>query len=167
MKLWQKVMPPITVLPSISQRLHERLKKSHEKTADSEKLPPGFRRDFNDSIVEDHIFDIPFKGATSTRELLTVEEAEALQKRIGDLLETKRFVDREKALMDIPYKSRPLDRKKISREKPVIRKNASSYKPASKVAVSEHPLCHECGAKTVYNNKLSGFVCPKCGLQVD
>jgi len=167
-ELWMKIVPLKPASTSKSQKLHERFKKSLEKVAKNyERLPPSFRKELEDSIVENHIFDMPVKGAISTREMLTLEEAEALKKRARGLLEQKQFDDREKRWRIVPYISRPPDWKKPSRKVPHKQKNKkSAYRGAAQVLPAEHPVCPECGAETIFDPELGVYVCPKCGLEV-
>ena len=158
MELWQKVHPPKPGLPSESRRLHKDLKESLEKAVEHyEGLPGDWKKDLNNSIVEDHILDMPFKGAVSTREMLTVEEAKALEKKARHLLDQVQFVDHEKKWRMVPYSVR-------ARHKQTI--ETSSYKGASKIPPGEHPMCLNCGVRTVFAHELGVYTCPKCGLQV-
>jgi predicted RNA-binding Zn-ribbon protein involved in translation (DUF1610 family) len=165
MEFWMKVDPP---KPSSRSKIHERFGKLAEKTAeDYKRLPPQLRRKFEDVIVEDHIFTMPLKGAFGTREMLTLEEAEALKKRVRGLLHKKQFDDREKRWKVVPYMSRPPDWKRPSRKVPHKQSiKISSYRGTSDTSIAEHPLCPECGAETIFDPELGVYVCPKCGLEV-
>ena len=167
-ELWMKVVPLKPVSASKSRWLHERLKNSVEKAVRNyERLPSSFRVELEDSIVENHILDMPFKGAVSTREMLTLEEAEALKKRARSLLDKKQFDDREKRWKIVPYMSRPPDWKKPSRKVPHKQNTqTSSYRGPSDTPIAEHPQCPECGAETIFDSELGVYVCTKCGLEV-
>lgn len=168
MELWMKVVPLKPASARKSRWLHERFKKSIEKAVKNYgSLPPSFRKDLEDVIVENHVFDMPLKGAVSTREMLTLEEAEALKKRARGLFEQKRFVDREKRWGIVPYTSRPPDWKKTGAKVP--RKQSTktrSYRGPSDTPIAKHPKCPECGAETIFDPKLGVYACPKCGLEV-
>lgn len=101
--LWWNVVPIQPALKSREKEMHKRLMASLKESSDCQfKLRPQLKRELAPDIVENHVFDMQFKNATSVKEMLILEEAEKLEKKARVLFDQDHFVVKEEKMKTMP-----------------------------------------------------------------
>jgi len=163
-EFWKRVHPPIKVTAEKFMHTHENLLKSLRRLEKRyNKLPAPLRKKFSGFFKEENIEGV---NITLPHILLTQEQANRLSKEVKRLSDEYWFIENEKKLKVLPYKTRPkgirdlrlLNIPTLTIQAEGLRENVVSF---ATIQIPENLVCPDCKDTCLFHE--GEFVCPQCG----